>query len=69
MAHKHKVPSVEQMLSDKIKILIELCIVTEQNKEAVYAYLAGAVAAAPTKNPRTVLDRAARSLILNKVKI
>ena len=69
MARKPYVPSVEQMLNDKMKVLTELCVVTEHNKEAVYTYLAGSVAAEPTKNPRTTLDRAARSLILNKVKI
>ena len=59
----------EVMVRDKLNILRDFCIVNEKNKQQVETYLVSALSQNPHKNPQTVLDRAARSLILGKITI
>lgn len=61
--------TTERLLNEKMKILADFCIVTSQNKSQVYNYLSNCIIEEPTKNPQKILDRAARSLIMGRVKI
>lgn len=64
-----KTSAKETMVNNKIKILRDFCIVNEKNKQQVEMYLVSALSQNPHRNPQTVLDRAARSLILGKITI
>ena len=61
--------TTDRLLNEKMKILADFCIVTSQNQHLVYNYLRSCIIEEPTKNPQKILDRAARSLIMGKVKI
>lgn len=64
-----KASAKEVMVRNKLQILRDFCIVNEKNKQQVEMYLVSALPQNPHRNPQTVLDRAARSLILGKITI
>ena len=58
--------TVDEAVAEKMKVLEELCVVTNSNKNKIRKQLENAIAANPDKDYEHILDRVAHTLIAKR---